>query len=257
MTYSFVDTVAPFGLSASGDDIFYTGTEELDYEGPIRTYILHLRATNPPSSPDDQTNHIDVAVVINIVDRNDQPPVFPSPTAVTFLEENSLNGIIVFELSTTDADTESNSQVRYEIVQSNTPFTIMGTTLVVSDSNFLDFDPPASVDAIELLIQAINEAPNDQTLRSNLTLTVVITDVNDNTPVCVGPSAFIFPEDLGVGIELRRVMAEDIDSGLNQELRFTITREDESDPDPMCSSDLPFEIDQVTGFSLPMSTTRL
>ncbi len=252
VTYSFVgNTVAPFGITAAGNGIFYTGAEELDYEGPTRTYILHLRGINPPGNPDDQTNILDVAIVINVVDRNDQPPVFPSPMATTQLEENSPNGETVYDLFTTDADRDFNSQVRYEILQTNTPFSIVGNTVVVANSNSLDFDPPASVEEIELLIQAINEAPNDQTLTSNLTLTVVLTDVNDNTPACVGPSAFIYPEDLGVGVELRRVMGEDIDSGQNQELRFSITHEDTSNPDPMCSPVLPFEIDQVTGFLFP------
>ncbi len=230
------------------DDVFYTGAEELDYEGPTRTYISHIRGINPPSNSDDQTHIVDVAIVINVVDRNDQPPVFTSPTDTVQLQENSPNGNIVYTLSTTDADTEPNSQVRYQILESNTPFTISGNNVVVSDSDALDFDPPASVQEIELLIQAVNEALDDQTQITNFTLTVQLTDENDNFPVCVGPSAFIYPEDLNVGADLRRVMAEDIDSGINQELQFSITKENTFDPDPMCSHELPFEIDQTTGY---------
>ena len=242
-----MNTSGPFGI-IDEDDVFYTGAEELDYEGPTRTYISHLRGINPPSNSDDQTHIVDVAIVINVVDRNDQPPVFPSPTDTVQLQENSPNGDVVYTLSTTDADTDLNSQVRYQILQSNTPFTIIDDNVVVSDSDALDFDPPASVQEIELLIQAVNEALDDETQITNFTLTVQLTDENDNSPVCVGPSAFIYPEDLNVGADLRRAMAADIDSGLNQELRFSITRENTTDPDPMCSSELPFEIDQITGY---------
>ena len=245
--YSFQNTSGPFGLRAV-NEVFYTGIEELDYEGPTQTYVSHLRGTNPPFFTDDQTQIVDVALVINIVDRNDQPPVFPQADDTVSVLENSPDGMIVYSLSTTDADTTLNSLVRYEILEPNTPFMINGESVVISNSAALDFDPPGSLQQVVLTIQAINEATGDETQTSNFTLTVLLIDVNDNSPQCAGQDRFLVPEDLMVmETTMMRVMAVDIDAGNNGQegIEFTLRGMDMTDPP--CSLDFPFSVDPDSG----------
>jgi len=105
IAYEFVNTSAPFALR-NGNEAYYTGAEVLDYEGSTRTYILHLRGTNPSHFADDETFVVDVAITINIVDRNDQPPVFDADSANVTIDEHSAVGLVVYSLGTSDMDTQ-------------------------------------------------------------------------------------------------------------------------------------------------------
>ena len=249
--YEFVNTSAPFALINGSNEVYYTGTEQLDYEGSIRTYILHLRGTNPPRFADDEIFIVDVAITINVVDRNDHPPVFDTNTANVSINEHSAIGLVVYALDTSDMDTLPNSGVRYVILEPGLPFAINESNVVVSDSGAIDYDPPNSVQNYVLTIQAVNEpaAIDDETQYANFSLTINVLDINDNAPECLGPSTFMLPEDSEVSFSLRRIMATDIDSGLNGRDGLVFFREMGSGSgDPLCSFDLPFRIDPDNGF---------
>ena len=251
IVYEFVNTSAPFALRNGSNEVYYTGTEQLDYEGSTRTYILHLRGTNPPRFAYDETFIVDVAITINVVDRNDRPPVFdPNATNVS-INEHSPIGLVVYTLDTSDMDTLPNSGVRYVILEPGLPFAINESNIVVSDSSAIDYDPPNSVLNYVLTIQAVNEpaAIDDETQYANFSLTINVLDINDNAPECLGPSTFMLPEDSEVSFQLRRIMATDIDSGLNGQDGLVFSREMGSGSgDPLCSFDLPFRIDPDSGF---------
>lgn len=247
----FFNTTAPFDLR-NDNEIYYSGPEELDYEGEFRSYILNLRGTNPPGpTGGDQTFIVDVAITINIVDRNDEPPIFETDFDNVTIAEHSAVGTVVYILNTTDADTEPNSQVRYTIRNffvdfiptQVVPFEIVGNEVRVSDNATIDFETLEFDYVLE--IEAINEPPpgslDDETQTGNFTLTVDLRDINDNSPECLGPFAAELSEDATTtNVTVR---ARDADSGLNQFLYYNI----EADGDPLCSLDFPFQIDPDSG----------
>ena len=246
ISYEFLNTTAPFEIR-SENEIYYSGPEELDFEGAIRSYILHLRGTNRPEISGDETHIVDIAVTINVVDRNDNPPVFDVASANVTIDEHSAIGNLVYTIDTTDVDTDANSQVRYVILEPGMPFMIVGNEVLVADNVSTDFDPPSSIMDYVLTIQAINEPAEsgDETQRADLTLIVTLRDINDNAPQCLGPLGIILPENTPVSVPLpNRVMATDIDSGANAALEFRI----EADGDPLCSFEQPFQIDPDSGF---------
>ena len=253
--YNLVGAPSPFDIR-SDNEVYYTGAEELDFEGPTRTYILTLRATNPPSDSGGVTNTAETTITISVVDRNDQPPVFDPEAATETIDEHSPIGTVVYALSTTDADTENNSAVEYIILQPiGLPFSILGNQVVVSDEESTDFDPPTSVQNYILTVQAINppSAGDDEIQTSNFTLTVNLRDINDNAPECLGPVAIMLPEDAEVGVQFRRVLSDDIDSGLNGRdgLQFfvgDIMGSGSGAGDPLCSFEDPFRVDPDSGY---------
>lgn len=116
-------------------------------------------------------------------------------------------------------------------------------------------DPPSSVREYVLSIRATNEpaVPDDETQEANFTLVVTVLDINDNAPICQGATAFVLPENAEVFSPLRRVMAEDIDSGRNGRdgLMFFVGVDDGSGSgsgDPLCSFDNPFRVDPDSGY---------
>ena len=253
--YDFVGASSPFDIRLNSE-VYYTGAEELDFEGPSRTYILNLRAFNPSADPGGLNNTVETTVTINVVDRNDQPPAFNPAADAETINEHSPIGTAVYSLSTTDADTENNSAVEYIILQPiSSPFSILGNLVVVSDEEATDFDPPTSIRSYILTIQAVNppSADDDVTQRSNFTLTVNLRDINDNAPECLGPVAIMLPENTEVRVEFRRVLSDDIDSGLNGRdgLQFfvgDIMGSGSGAGDPLCSFEEPFRIDPDSGY---------
>lgn len=268
--YSFLNTSAPFNINAASGEVIYNGVNEIDFEGPTRTYIINVQGLNPPFLLDDVTQRADVALVLNVVDRNDNPPVFPQPSDTVSIPEHTPISTEIYSLSTTDGDSVSNSAVRYEIVGTGSPFAIQGNAVI--NSGIIDYDPPSMERNYELTIHAINEpaAVDDVTQISTFTLTVAVTDINDNAPECTGRDSFILTEFAEVSMSLVRVTANDIDDGLNgnRGLQFFV-RGNENDAgsgsgfgsgfgsgltsgfgsgDPLCSEELPFRIDPDSGY---------
>ena len=243
-TFEFVNTTSPFAIR-DGAVIYYTGAQPLDYEDGPRSYILHVRGTNLPDIPGDTIWIVDVVVTVNIVDRNDHPPVFdPVEDARVIPEHDDLFNYI---LTTSDSDTTPNSDVTYGIIGSS-PFAIVGNTVVISDSNAIDFDPPNSISQYVLTIQATNvpAASDDVNQTANFTLTVNVTDINDNAPRCLGPDNITVREDATVGISVRRYRSNDIDSGVNG--AHGLTYDVSGAGDPVCTFDDPFRVDMDTGY---------
>ena len=257
VTYEFVNTTAPFAIR---DDavIYYTGAEPLDYDGGPRTYVMHVRGTNPPDIPGDTTWIVDVVVTVNVIDRNDHPPVFDPEEDTRVIPEH--DDAFTYVLTTTDSDTDPNSEVSYAIIGSS-PFAVNGSTVIITNSDAIDFDPPNSISQYVLTIQATNEptAQDDETQTANFTLIVNVTDINDNAPQCLGPDSFIVPEDSMVGITIRRYMSTDIDSGLNGVAGLTYYVDGSGSGggiasgsgDPVCNFDDPFRVYMDTGDIYP------
>ena len=246
VTYSLPNTNLPF--SVIGNEVYFTGdSSQLDYEQGNRTYIINIQARNPPAFQDDVTLITDVAFVINLIDRNDNPPVFPGAVDTTTIEEHAPVGEIVFSINSTDADSLANSGVTYSIVETGTPFAIDGSNVVVQNSVSIDYDPPSNIRSYTLIIRATNPpaAPNDQTQTSDFTLVVNVNDINDNTPVCIGRTSFMLREDVLTNVDLVEITARDIDSGLNGNILYFPPEMGMADP--TCSDDNIFSIDPDSG----------
>jgi hypothetical protein len=224
VSYSFVNTTSPFAIRNS-NEIYYTGVVPLDYESDDKFFMLHLRATNPPSViGGDTTIHVvDVVIVIELIDRNDNPPVFSNDSDAASIVEHSMTNFVLYFLQTSDRDTANNSFVYYQIVTHDTPFSIINNSVVVSDSDSLDREQLTS--NYPILIEAVNlpGRPDDETQFANFTLNIEIEDINDNTPEFYGKKIFLVQESFSIGYALpEKVLARDYDEGLNGMIRFTI-----------------------------------
>ena len=62
---------------------------------------------------------MDQWITINIEDRNDNPPVFPSPTFTLYVPEAMDVGSSVMALTAEDADIEDNAKLTYTITSGN------------------------------------------------------------------------------------------------------------------------------------------
>ena len=250
VTYSLLNPNLPFSLVNDNEVVFNGDMEDIDYEGQVTTYIVNIRGENPPFFSDDQTNVVDVALVVNLVDRNDQPPVFPSRIDRVEINEHTSEGSVVYELNTTDADTSANAAVTYSILESDIPFALEGNMIVVQNSTVIDYDPPFNARSYMLTIRATNPpaSPDDLTQTTDFMLSIVLNDTNDNFPVCSGRSSFMIRENSPINTGLVQLSAMDIDSGLNGNQGIMFFTEDNDMGDPVCSEEDLFSIDPDSGF---------
>lgn len=196
----------------------------LDYEA-IQSYNLVVMLTNG-----DLTSYANVAV--NVLDVNDNAPIFTSPSTVSIFENASI-GSPVITLSATDADGNGDQPVSFILADHYTgPFSLDSNLVIVSAG------VDREVQMIHYLpIIAFN--PNSIGLNTTQNLTITLLDVNDNTPqFTADPILFSVPENHSPGQSVGILTATDIDQDSNAELTYTL-----SQPDPS----LPFAINPLTG----------
>nr|XP_029518058.1 protocadherin Fat 4 [Oncorhynchus nerka] len=174
-------------------------------------------------------------VSIILLDVNDCPPTFTSQKR-TYIQENTPVDTVVFTAKAIDADSGPNSYVEYSL---KSPFgnkfsigTIDGDVRLVGE---LDREEMSNY-TLTLVAKDKGEPP----LSSAMDVTMLVLDVNDNTPSFSQNIYDIeIEEDTLTGSDVIQVFASDADEGTNGQIRFSIAGGN-------IKSD--FRIDSVTGW---------
>ena len=169
-------------------------------------------------------------VVVNVVDVNDEAPVFTSDGAFySFrIAEQLPPGAEVGTVRARDADAPPNNRFRFELIDEearSTPlFSLNAETGLLVTSRQLDREQCATY---RLLAAARDNA--DRSLVNTATIVVTVDDVNDNSPVFLFPVARNHTTRVATfGGHVRRwrrlatVRAVDADDGLNGRVTYAI-----------------------------------
>ncbi|KAI8798258.1 protein dachsous, partial [Biomphalaria glabrata] len=161
-------------------------------------------------------------VTVQVLDVNDQAPMFPSK-AVTFdCVENVSLGTVVGRVKATDKDSGENGKVNYYLVGGNI-FSALSVDRVSGNiTTVAEIDYEVASTHI-LNIQALDSSaalPKS----SNITVTIRIIDVNDNAPVFDQDPVIIrtIAENTPKNQVIHKFIATDRDSGVNGTVRFSI-----------------------------------
>ena len=170
-----------------------------------------------------------INLFIYITDINDNPPVFDiSIDATLFIREDTVIGQIILNTPATDQDIDTNMELTYRLVDSNpitglTTFGMNGETadLYVAIAN----TDRETISHYVLKIEALdNGIPS---LTANLTISLTITDFNDNPPLLtLDTYAISISESAPVSSSIYRFYATDRDIGVNKEFEFSIQNGD-------------------------------
>ncbi|KAI4896458.1 hypothetical protein NFI96_015228 [Prochilodus magdalenae] len=203
-------------------------TAELDRE-LISDYNVTITATDEGSPPlsSSKTIHLSVA------DVNDNPPVFEEQIYSAHVKENNKPGSSVCTVAATDPDWRQNGTVVYSLLPSDVGgapvssfLSINGDTGVLHAVRSFDYEQLKSFKV--LVLARDNGSPP---LSSNVTVSVFISDENDNSPQILYPSpegssfmTEMVPKAAQSGSLISKVIAVDADSGQNAWLSYHIVK---------------------------------
>ncbi|KAM4783720.1 cadherin-related family member 3-like [Cyanocitta cristata] len=181
LKYSLLPATLPFLIRESGD-IF--STKEFDYEKDPHCYFLNVTVTDPGGLNSTKT------VNIYIINTNDERPYFTTKQRIYRIPEEQNLGTIVANITAKDPDDEdSPSRLFYSIQSSDRYFSINPATGVLQVTGRIDRDAlPLRLHPNLSLIVRVEDSPSSGHA-SEMGITIIIDDINDNPPEC-NPSAF-------------------------------------------------------------------
>ncbi|XP_052469757.1 cadherin-23 [Carassius gibelio] len=186
-----------------------------------------------------------VPLTITILDINDNPPVFNPSSFTVHLPENSPTGVVVTQLSASDADGGSNGWLQYRLdsgAQDRFIVDALSGAVVVGNAT-LDREERSSY---RLVVIATDRGT--PSLSGTATLTVVLDDVNDSRPRFIRPVQTIsVNESTPPGEVVATLTAEDPD--LRPRLEYYIISVEAKDDgnNPVDGLQQSFGIDFHTG----------
>ncbi|XP_076089767.1 protocadherin Fat 4-like [Mytilus galloprovincialis] len=207
LTYTIVSgNTSVFELS-SNDMLLKTA---LNFESDITSYDLVIQVS-------DGTNLVNISGTISVTDVNEEAPEFTSVEYTIDVAENSTIGSTIVTLTATDTDTTD--VLTYTITSSGSYFSIDSSTGDILLTKELDRE---IVDS-----HTINVSVSDSINNNFTTVTITVTDVNDNAPI-LNPISYrgtVSEDDVAAASVILTVAGTDADDILtdgNGNISFSI-----------------------------------
>ncbi|NXU50208.1 PCDGM protein, partial [Turnix velox] len=167
-----------------------------------------------------------IRITIQVLDANDNHPVFDQPSYGARLVENSPLGTLVVKLNATDVDEGPNGDIRYSLSSHNSAtlrqiFAIDELTGEIRVQGNLDFEE-ATVYEIEVEAKDMGSP----TMEEHCSVVVEIIDVNDNAPeITLTSLSSPVLEDATPGTVIALIGVKDSDSGDNGQVHLQIAKD--------------------------------
>ncbi|XP_049330773.1 protocadherin alpha-8-like [Astyanax mexicanus] len=200
-------------------------TGEIVVKGPIDfeqkdQYEIDIQASDKATAP----LTTDKSILIQIVDVNDNAPEIEVTSLSVAIPENSKSGTTVALISVRDLDSGMNGKVFCSVTE-DIPFSLIQS----SQENIYSLITKSSLDREKTSQYDITLNAKDAghpPLSSIKTLTVFVSDVNDNSPeFSLNPYTFYVPENNVPGMSMFSVSAHDLDLDENGVISYHIVRD--------------------------------
>lgn len=230
-----------FAISAGNKrDTFYidplTGIlylrKPLDYEELVR-YTLNVTCSDGGHPRLSSVT----SLIVEVIDTNDNPPVFPNTAIVRQIREGILVRTPIVTITAEDPDSGNNGVVSYSILSQDPEdevrrFGINPSSGVIHTLLPIDRE---EVDTFKLVVIATDQAqPPSARLSAEKLVIVIVEDVNDNAPIFVSMSAVVLPplragnfnyhQSLTKDVVVMQLVARDLDSSTNGLVTYELLR---------------------------------
>uniref|UniRef100_A0A672YJZ4 Cadherin domain-containing protein n=1 Tax=Sphaeramia orbicularis TaxID=375764 RepID=A0A672YJZ4_9TELE len=219
----------PFKLVPSFKNYYsLVTTEQLDRE-LVSDYNITITATDEGSPPLSSSK----TVQLSVADINDNPPVFEEQSYSAYVTENNKPGSTLCSVTARDPDWRQNGTVIYSLLPGevngapvSSYLSVNGDTGVIHAVRSFDYEQFKSF-KVHVMARDNGSPP----LSSNVTVSVFISDVNDNSPQILYPTpegnsfmTELVPKAAHGGSLVSKVIAVDADSGQNAWLSYQIVK---------------------------------
>ncbi|XP_073342622.1 protocadherin gamma-A11-like [Pagrus major] len=220
---------APFKLVPSIKNYYsLVTTGQLDRE-LVSDYNITITATDEGSPPLSSSK----TVQLSVADINDNPPVFEEQSYSAYVSENNKPGSTLCSVTARDPDWRQNGTVIYSLLPGevngapvSSYLSVNGDTGVIHAVRSFDYEQFRS-----FKVQVMARDNGSPPLSSNVTVSVFVSDVNDNSPQILYPApegnsfmTELVPKAAHGGSLVSKVIAVDADSGQNAWLSYHIVR---------------------------------
>uniref|UniRef100_A0A8D0CRC9 Cadherin domain-containing protein n=1 Tax=Sander lucioperca TaxID=283035 RepID=A0A8D0CRC9_SANLU len=203
-------------------------TGQLDRE-LVSDYNITITATDEGSPPLSSSK----TVQLSVADINDNPPVFEEQSYSAYVTENNKPGSTLCSVTARDPDWRQNGTVIYSLLPGevngapvSSYLSVNGDTGVIHAVRSFDYEQFRSF-KVHVMARDNGSPP----LSSNVTVSVFISDVNDNSPQILYPApegnsfmTELVPKAAHGGSLVSKVIAVDADSGQNAWLSYYIVK---------------------------------
>ncbi|KAK2904214.1 protocadherin-11 X-linked isoform X1 [Channa argus] len=211
----YTDHDVPFRLKPVFNDQFLLETAApLDYE-TTREYAIKIVASDRGMPP----LNTSAMVLIKIKDENDNVPIFPQPEIQLSIPENNDPSTQLIKISATDADSGHNAEIIYTLgPDAPDGFNIDRRSGILSVGKRLDREKQERYS-----FTVIARDNGSTSLQSNVTVRLIVQDLNDNSPAFTHPEYnFYVPENLPLYGTVGLITVTDADSGENAVITLSI-----------------------------------
>ncbi|XP_050819093.1 protocadherin gamma-A8-like [Gopherus flavomarginatus] len=220
----------PFQLRKSLDNYYSLVTDRALDREQVAAYNITVTATDNGTPPLATAT----TIPLQILDTNDNGPLFDKTSYTAYITENNPRGASVFSLKANDPDEGENARVTYSVTKDqiqeaplSSSISINSETGVLYALRSFDYEQFR-----EIRFQVQAQDAGSPPLSSNVSVTLFVLDQNDNSPHILHPS---FPTDGSTGVELAprssepgylvtKVVAVDADSGQNAWLSYQLLK---------------------------------
>ncbi|XP_044019714.1 neural-cadherin-like [Aphidius gifuensis] len=241
LQYEIIDgnTRGEFLIDRETGEIFVFGT--IDYETKTK-YNLTIRAT-------DSSNNCVSTVLIDVIDKNDNIPVFDKSNYIAYITEEDDKNLPKFVLNVSSIDGDKGRPQKHRYSINHNKFKIVqidektGALYILEK---LDRDPPHGQPQLHFTVYAHDEDGPDGSI-GVADITINVKDINDNFPYFSKSIYDAQVKENGTkGLNVMMISAADDDDPLegdNAKLTYSISK---NERDPKSGADI-FEIEPTSG----------
>ncbi|XP_044747791.1 cadherin-related tumor suppressor [Coccinella septempunctata] len=219
LTYTVISDWANDVFSLNPQSGIFTLTSRLDYE-EVQHYILVVQAQDAGYPSLSST----LTVYCNVVDLNDNAPVFDPMSYSKEIYENASIYSPVLTVSATDSDSGNNGKIVYTISAGDDKgdFKILPSGEILVNKN-LDREEQA---LYNLVVTATDQASDpEERLSSTVQVTITLRDVNDMSPVFITPNETTVAENIPINTVVMAIKAMDKDEGRNGYIEYSLAND--------------------------------
>ncbi|XP_066141158.1 cadherin-related tumor suppressor isoform X1 [Euwallacea fornicatus] len=216
LSYTVVSNWANDVFSLNPQTGVFTLTSKLDYE-EVQHYILVVQAQDSGVHPLSST----LTVYCNVLDLNDNTPIFDPMSYSNDIFENVTVGTSVLTVSATDLDSGDNGKITYSITSGDASGDFeIASNGTITTSRLLDRE---TVSLYNLIVTASDQAVfPEKKLSSTVQVAIIVRDVNDLAPEFVTSNETSVMENVAKNTVVMVIKAIDKDEGRNGYIEYSL-----------------------------------